>query len=68
MEEQPEGFEANRKVAHRGGNVASIARKALESETGEPVITAKNAAQLNQVVTDVLVGISNGNEEDNKNF
>lgn len=42
------------KVAPRGGNVASIARQALEAETGEPVITSQNAAQLNQVVTELI--------------
>ncbi len=42
------------KVTRRGGNVASIARKALEAEPGEPVITSQNAAQLNAVVTDVI--------------
>lgn len=54
QKERPEGFEENRKVAHRGGNVANIARQALEEETGEPVITSKNAAQLNEVVTALL--------------
>ena len=39
--EKPEGFEANQNVARRGGNVASIARKSLEAETGESVITSK---------------------------
>ena len=51
QKEQPEGFEESRQVAKRGGRVAHIARQALEAETGEPVITSKNAAQLNAVVT-----------------
>jgi len=55
--EQPDGFEANRKVARRGGNVANIARQALEAETGESVITSQNAAQLHQVVADMIEGI-----------
>ena len=41
-------------VAKRGGNVAAIARKALEQETGEPVITNKNAMQLNHVVAQMI--------------
>ena len=45
------------KVARRGGKVASIARTALETETGEPVITSQNAAQLNTVVTDMIEGV-----------
>ena len=40
---------------HReGGEAAGIARKAVEERTGVPVITAKNAVQFNQVVTDLL--------------
>ncbi len=52
--ERPDGFEQNVAVAKRGGNVAAIARKALEKETGEPVITKQNAAQLNHVVTQMI--------------
>lgn len=56
------------KVARRGGKVASIARTALEAETGEPVITSQNAAQLNTVVTDMIEGVAeadkpNGDEK-----
>ena len=42
------------KVAKRGGNVANVARQQLEVETGHPVITAQNAAQLNAVVTEMI--------------
>ena len=42
------------KVAKRGGNVANVARQQLEAETGLPVITAQNAAQLNAVVTEMI--------------
>ncbi|MBQ6735663.1 MAG: phage antirepressor protein [Lachnospiraceae bacterium] len=52
--EQPEGFEESRDVAKRGGRVAGVARQALEAETGESVITEKNATQLNMLVTDML--------------
>ena len=31
--EQPQGFDENQKVARRGGNVAGVARKALEAES-----------------------------------
>lgn len=60
--ERPEGFSQSVEVARRGGRVAGIARKALEEETGEPVITAQNAAQLNQVVTDMIEGIVAGQD------
>lgn len=53
-EEKPETFSENQDVAKRGGNIAGIARKALEQETGKPVISSKNAAQLNRVVTDMI--------------
>ena len=53
-EEKPETFSENRDVAKRGGNIAGITRKALEQETGKPVISPKNAAQLNRVVTDMI--------------
>ena len=49
---KPDGFAENVKVAKRGGNVANVARQQLEVETGHPVITAQNAAQLNAVVTE----------------
>ena len=51
---KPDGFAENVKVAKRGGNVANVARQQLESETGHPVITAQNAAQLNAVVTEMI--------------
>lgn len=52
--EKPEAFEASQSVARRGGNVAGIARKSLEAETGESVITSKNAKQLNTLVTNLI--------------
>ena len=50
----PSTFSENIAVAREGGEAAGIARKAVEERTGVPVITSKNAAQLNQVVTDLL--------------
>ena len=54
---KPETFEENIEVARRGGNVAGIAKQALEAETGKPVITSQNAAQLNAVVTGMIEGV-----------
>ena len=54
--EKPDGFKESVKVAQQGGEVAGIARKALEARTGKPVVTSQNAAQLNAVVTDVIQG------------
>lgn len=36
--------------------MAGDARQAIEAQTGKPVITSKNAAQLNEVVTELLEG------------
>ena len=52
----PSTFSENIAVAREGGEAAGIARKAVEERIGVPVITSKNAAQLNQVVTDLLEG------------
>ena len=64
--EQPEGFEENREVAQRGGGVAHIARQALEAETGAPVVTAQNAAQLNTVVTNMIELVAESQPDDPK--
>ena len=53
----PTTFSENMAIAREGGEVAGIARKAAEERTGVPVITSKNATQLNQVVTNLLEGV-----------
>ena len=50
----PATLSENIDVARAGGKVAGDARKAIETQTGVPVITSKNAAQLNEVVTNLL--------------
>lgn len=52
--EQPQGFVESQQIARRGGNVAGVARKTLEAETGKPVITAQNAQDFRQLVTDIV--------------
>lgn len=64
---QPETFEANRNVAKRGGTIAGNARRELEQELGESVITSKNAAQLNEVVTNMIEGVVSAEEDDIEN-
>ena len=54
----PETFSENIDVARAGGKVAGDALKAIESQTGVPVITSKNSAQLNQVVTNLLEDVA----------
>lgn len=39
----PKDFEASKKIAKQGGDVAKVARKALEAKTGKKVVTALNA-------------------------
>ena len=51
---EPSGFEQNKSVARRGGNIAGNARKELEQELGHSVITSQNALQLNHVVAAMI--------------
>ncbi len=50
----PEGLAANKKVARSGGEIAGNARKDIERKTGKPVITAKNAEQLNNALIEMI--------------
>ena len=65
-QKSPETFSENLAVAREGGEAAGIARKAVEERTGVSVITSKNAAQLNQVVTDLLEGATTSLEKQDK--
>lgn len=67
--EQPQGFAENQTVARRGGNVAGVARKALEAETGKPVVTSQNAGSFRQLVTDIVTDAAQlpENTEENTN-
>ena len=55
---KPSTFQENLEVAKAGGQVAGRTRKDIESQSNTPVISPKNAAQLNQVVTDLLEGVA----------
>lgn len=60
---QPSTFQENLQTAREGGEVAGSARKDIEARSGGvPVITSQNAAQLNEVVTDMIEGV--GVEQD----
>ena len=63
-ERQPATFQENIAVAREGGEVAGIARKEIEARGTQPVITSKNATQLNQVVTDMIVGVVPEQDDD----
>ncbi len=62
-EKKPETFEDNRIVANEGGAAAGEARAAVEKRTGKPVITSKNANELQNLVTGLIedVGKHNNN-------
>lgn len=64
--EKPDGFSESVHVAKRGGKVAQVARQTLESETGTPVITSQNAAQLNQAVSELIEVSAETAEKDKK--
>ena len=55
---KPSTFQENLEVAKAGGQVAGRTRKDIESQSNTPVISLKNAVQLNQVVTDLLEGVT----------
>ena len=56
--DNPTTFEENRNVAKKGGEIAGQARENIEKRTGKSVITSKNAAELNTVVTNLIEGIA----------
>ena len=62
----PQGLEENTKIARRGGKVAGDARKAIEEDTGVPVITSKNAIDFTHVIglVNVITDESDENKED----
>ena len=52
--ENPEGMSESAGIARRGGAVANEARKAVEKETGQPVVSPMNAKQIAKVETQML--------------
>ena len=62
---QPEGFSESQKIAHRGGSYAGQVRQDIEKDTGRPVITSQNAAQLNAVVVDMIESVAEPEKPDN---
>jgi len=61
---QPQGFEESKEIAKRGGSYAGETRKSIEADTGRPIITSQNAAQLNTVVTNIIDGVADAEKED----
>ena len=65
--EKPFGLDENRRVAQHGGEVAGIARKALEQRTGKPVITSLNARDFLQLITGIVEDSASLPDEKEKN-
>ena len=63
----PKGFEKNKEVSKRDGNVAKVARETLEREIGQPVITSKNAIDFGKLIDDVTKEVSSKKHEDKEN-
>lgn len=59
--EKPQTFEENKQIAKAGGSVAGAARQTIESRTGGPVITAKNAVDFAKLIEGVV-----DNDEDDE--
>lgn len=53
-EHQPEGFAESQEIARRGGRIAGQTRKAIEADTGKPVITSQSAQNLKKLITDIV--------------
>lgn len=63
---QPQGFEESKEIAKRGGSYAGETRKSIEADTGRPIITSQNAAQLNDVVTGMIEGVADAEKDEDK--
>ena len=63
-QERPVDLDENKNVAKRGGTVAGNARRDLELQLGRSVITNKNAAQLNHVVTQMIETSANAIDDE----
>lgn len=63
-EHDAQGLSENQAVARRGGKVAGDARKAIEADTGKPVVTSKNAMDFSKVIG--LVGETQPDEGEDK--
>ncbi len=62
----PQGLEENKVIAKRGGQIAGNARKNIEQETGNPIITRKNAKQLNDAVVRMIESVTDDETKNNK--
>jgi hypothetical protein len=64
--QEPQTFEENKRIAKRGGTIAGNARKEIESDIGEPVITSQNAIDFAKLISDVIVSGEDKSDNDEK--
>ena len=62
---KPKNFEENQEIAKRGGSYAGQVRKNIEEDTGKPIITSKNASELNLLVTKTIEEIASIDDDKN---
>ena len=62
-EMKPSTFAENREIAKKGGKIAGDARKNIEATTNKPVITSKNANELNKIVSNLITDIADETEK-----
>lgn len=62
--ENPNSFARSQEIATRGGTAAKAARIAVEQQTGKPVVTSQNAAQLNTTIMDLIDSTAENHEDD----
>ena len=58
-----QGLLENQQVAKRGGKVAGDARKAIEADTGKPVITPENAVDFSRLLSDIVEAADDNDNE-----
>lgn len=51
---EPQGLEENKNIARKGGQIAGNTRKEIEENTGQAVISSKNATNMNTIVTKLI--------------
>ena len=57
--QKPKGLEENKEVAHKGGYASKQARLEIEKQTGESIVTSKNARDLQLKKMNILPKKSN---------
>jgi hypothetical protein len=62
--QEPDGFGKSVQVARQGGGIAGDTRKAIESASGRPVITSKNAVDFTKVIGTIIAEIEGVQADD----